>query len=216
MRMPIGLAALLAVGLFAKPMAASAAGVVVGDKEWRQLTETAGVSYDLAATVCSTATGMCSGSVFGRSFDGWTWASHSDVQALFDMLIQPGTTQFPLSTSFYQAAGNDADIDAAIGAGAFAAMSPRSNLEYVQGLSRTLRDETNASRATLLNWYEHSYSYSNDYGDLSGIYQRSATASDLGFWMYRSVPAPVPLPAAAWLLLSGLAGLGFVGRRKAG
>lgn len=45
----------------------------------------------------------------------------------------------------------------------------------------------------------------------------SGTPYNIGFdniTLGVSDPAPVPLPAAAWLLLSGLAGLGFVGRRR--
>lgn len=38
--------------------------------------------------------------------------------------------------------------------------------------------------------------------------------SNSGFDYSRPVTAPVPLPAAAWLMLSGLAGLGIMGRRK--
>ncbi|HKE97130.1 MAG TPA: VPLPA-CTERM sorting domain-containing protein, partial [Povalibacter sp.] len=38
---------------------------------------------------------------------------------------------------------------------------------------------------------------------------------DEGPSLYVLTPAPVPLPAAAWLLMSGLAGLGAIGRRRA-
>jgi hypothetical protein len=43
----------------------------------------------------------------------------------------------------------------------------------------------------------------------------NGVSSSVGFDILGARPAPVPLPAAAWLLVSGLGGLGALARRKA-
>ena len=50
---------------------------------------------------------------------------------------------------------------------------------------------------------------------VSEITNFTATGSSGDNYRTSFAPAPVPIPAAAWLLLSGIAGLGFVGRRRA-
>ena len=63
------------------------AGVIVGDKVWRQVTDTEVFSWDELSTVCDTTTGACAGSLLdgttSTDFDGWTWASQADVTQLF-------------------------------------------------------------------------------------------------------------------------------------
>jgi len=107
------------VAILLTPTLVTADGVIVGDREWRQLTDTINLTWSDVASVCNTTTGACSGSIGPVSFDGWTWASIEDVQELFEQLIKPESIQFPTIETNYLAV-NDPDIRAALGPSGFA------------------------------------------------------------------------------------------------
>ena len=182
---------LLAVGLLVGPMTAHAVGVVVGGKEWRQLTDTVNLSWNQVASVCNTTTGVCSGSLGAVSFDGWTWASRIDIQALFEELILPGTVQFPTLLSFYQVVPAGADIDAAIDvANAFAPTTVTSLYEEVRGWSRDTNgsDPSTAYAPYMINTFPATGW--SDVAYIGSVSPKFASNSSQGVWLYRSVPNP--------------------------
>jgi len=86
----------------------------------------------------------CSGSIY-RSVDstyidvtGWTWARNTDVQALFEEIIQPGVTNFPTEFSNYSAT-SDPDIAEALSgeSGWFVPTNIDAAGRYLYGLTAT-------------------------------------------------------------------------------
>ena len=74
--------------------------IIIGYKDWRQLTETTGFSYneltDTSTGVCNAVDGTCYGSLGGVDFSGWSWATFEEVGELFNLLTGAHPADFTI------------------------------------------------------------------------------------------------------------------------
>lgn len=211
MRLLLGLALVFWVVMVATAGPAEA-GVIIDGKEWRQLTETAGFSWNEVATVFPLGGGVGVGSIGSTDFTGWTWATISEVADLFAFLTpHPGGVfdyeelqstwapiVFDLFTPTY------ADIGSTRLTGFAATTVPsRNDLAYTP----EILDRPNL----FSNLPDHANTANVRGVDLVG------NVDNPGVWLYRNA-TPVPEPSSLALFSIGCCGLfgyGWRRRRKA-
>lgn len=195
--------------------------VMIGDKDWRQPVETAGsglFSYDnlTSNNVCDAVTGACDGVYDGVDFTGWTWATNIEVAGLFDDLNVGPDNHFDTNSSYAETDSTWADEiihiatepgDTGLFLDTFATNIGPDYTGFLYGITRSdISDPNSAYLAHILD---------NPIGlDTAGIVSIPTDHTDgtFGVWLYKS--APVPEPATLLLFGVGLAGIGFVRRRK--
>jgi hypothetical protein len=177
--------------------------VIIEGREWRQVTDTVGLSWNQVSTVCSSISGVCNGNINSVNFDSWKWASIYDVHNLFayydptpiflDLANwgEVDTTWAPIFLTNFNKTEFREDFD---------------NLYVVSGLTRSIRESMfRENSAYFAQLGDRTTELSYDFRFTRITYPLDASDQTFGHWLYRDV-IQVPEPAT-YLLMS----LGFIG-----
>jgi hypothetical protein len=191
--------------------------VIIGNKDWLQVTDTAGRSWSDFNAIFDDSTGVCDtpGCLLAGGVDltGYTWASITEVRVLLDTYTSTALDQAD-SPSITQAlsSGWNASLF-----GDFAATNPFTDGNDILGFTRNSSSIGNGDVVRAVD-YGSSYDPTQS-PDLYRVQELSANEnrSYVGGWFYKDAvetPPSVPIPASVWLFGSGLIGLIGIARRK--
>lgn len=154
--------------------------VLIGDKRWRQVTETVGLTWNQLNSACPG--GPCSGTINGIDLSGWTWATVEEVRVLFEGLILPGSVQFPDVFTRYLAA-NSSDIAASLSPPNFTPVASVPGIGYeLDGFSRSLAPGNPiAHTPQLIDFIDGQ----PDVADLANFRDIDVSYSFIGAWLYK-------------------------------
>ncbi len=191
--------------------------VVINGKDWRQLTETTGFSFNNVSNsttgTCDVNTGLCNGSLGGVDFTGWTWATNEEVGGLFNYIVGTTAVDFTISggDSYREYASEwadravDSDGIGGLDTGLFLpTIVDNGEVGRVLGITRSesTYDQNNAFMPGIYDAYRDGW---EDQIATTTHGWKSISSDNKGLWMYREVPVSAPLA----LMLIGLAGIGF-------
>jgi hypothetical protein len=189
----------------------TSSAVIIGDKDWRQVTETTGFSWNDFDAIFDTTTGACDagGCLLGGTVDlnGYIWANNFEVNEL--LITYVGGAGIPNLAATSSVTYGIGELDAMFGD--FACTFCRSDEELISGLTREQNDVDGAFADRII--FDNCLIDDECTNDMAGLNTRSEVSVPTpirGGWVYRNVPEPSIIA----LFAVGLFGLGFARRRK--
>ena len=187
-------------------------------REWRQVSETTGLSWsDLASACAAKSDWACSGAVHGIDLGGWRWASSAQVTELFNRILLQGRHLPANAVLSDEAAAVSAQRQHQIVSALLTAQLRPTYHSAAGYASNTGLLGLTSSLDSALSPVLGSIGLGNTGVTIEGRFALhgfadvDARSDEVGAWLWRAATAsapgavtPVAEPGAAWLWMAGL------------